>query len=254
MSKEGSLNTQGTIAVTGASRGIGAAIAGELASRGFTVACLNRSGQPPAATALQPESRARLVGITCDVTKEADIKPALKAASALGPPLVGVVNNAGIMQGGRSSDISTDEFAAVLQTNLLGPFAVCQAAFPYLQAHGSSLIVNIGSFWGQMGIKRYAAYCASKAAVAALTRCLGVEWAKQGIRVLDVAPGYIETDINADEMKEEEVQKFLESRLPAGRIGKPEEVARLVAALFCENIEYLNATTIYIDGGQGPAL
>jgi len=248
------MNTQGTIAVTGASRGIGAAIAGELASRGFTVACLNRSGQPPAATALQPESRARLVGITCDVTKEDDIKPALKAASALGPPLVGVVNNAGIMQDGRSSDISTDEFAAVLQTNLLGPFAVCQAAFPYLQAHGSSLIVNIGSFWGQMGIKRYAAYCASKAAVAALTRCLGVEWAKQGIRVLDVAPGYIETDINANEMREDEVKKFLESRLPAGRIGKPEEVARLVAVLFCENIEYLNATTIYIDGGQGPAL
>jgi NAD(P)-dependent dehydrogenase (short-subunit alcohol dehydrogenase family) len=123
--------------------------------------------------------------------------------------------------------------------------------YPYLEARGGT-IVNIGSFFDKLGVKRNLAYCASKAAVGAITRCLAVEWATKNIRVLDVAPGYIETDLNKEAMQGK-LKAFLESRIPAGKPGTPESVARLVAALFAEDIPFLTGETIYIDGGQGMA-
>ena len=84
-----------------------------------------------------------------------------------------------------------------------------------------------------------------------MTRCMAVEWAPDGIGVIDVAPGYIETDLNADYLGREKVQHWLASRVPTGGPGKPEDVARLVAALICEEIPFLTGETIYIDGGQG---
>ena len=84
-----------------------------------------------------------------------------------------------------------------MATNATSVLLGCQAAYPHLVAHGGGLIVNIGSFFDKLGVKRNLAYCASKAAVGAMTRCLAVEWAGKGIRVLDVAPGYIRTDLNA---------------------------------------------------------
>jgi NAD(P)-dependent dehydrogenase (short-subunit alcohol dehydrogenase family) len=98
------------------------------------------------------------------------------------------------------------------------------------------------------------AYCASKAAVGAITRCLASEWAKDGIRVLDVAPGYIETDLNREFLGSEKVQSWLKRRVPVGRPGSAEEVARLVGALFSEKIAFLTGETIYVDGGQGANL
>ena len=94
--------------------------------------------------------------------------------------------------------------------------------------------------------------CASKAAVGAITRCLAVEWAAKGIRVLDVAPGYIETELNAESMKGP-LRAFLESRIPGKRPGTAAEVARLVASLFAEDNAFLTGETIYLDGGQGMA-
>ena len=84
-----------------------------------------------------------------------------------------------------------------------------------------------------------------------MTRCMAVEWAQDGIGVIDVAPGYIETDLNADYLGREKIQKWLAGRVPTGGPGKPEDVARLVAALICEEIPFLTGETIYIDGGQG---
>jgi NAD(P)-dependent dehydrogenase (short-subunit alcohol dehydrogenase family) len=208
--------------VTGANRGIGAAIATELASRGFSVACLTRSGAVPELTArIHQRVANRLVGLHCDVTDTQSIATAFAAIAELPDELCGVVNCAGIISGGPSHEFDITEFEAILQTNVTGTFKVCQAAYPALARRGSGLIVNIGSFWDQMGVKWYAAYCASKAAVGALTRCLGVEWAKKGIRVIDVAPGYIETEMTSAGLNSEATRKFLESRLPGGRVGRP---------------------------------
>ena len=238
------------IAVTGASRGIGAAIALALARRGYRVACLSRSGALPEGA--DEGTAGQLDALVCDATDEAALRRAFAALAARGR-LAGLVNNAGIHLDGPSDRFATAEWERVMALNATAVFVACREAFPHLVAAGGGTIVNLGSFFDKLGVKRNAAYCASKAAVGAITRCLAVEWAAKGIRVLDVAPGYIETDLNRDALASGPLSAFLEKRIPAGRTGTPEQVAALVAALFAESIPFLTGETIYIDGGQGMA-
>src|SRR3546814_10267344 len=102
-------------------------------------------------------------------------------------------------------------------------------------------------------LKYNAAYCASKAAIGAITRCLAVEWAKQGIRVVDVAPGFTLTDLNRRHLEDPKFRGFIERAIPRGRPGEPWEVARFVAAIVAEDIPFLTGETLYIDGGQAIA-
>jgi NAD(P)-dependent dehydrogenase (short-subunit alcohol dehydrogenase family) len=152
-----------------------------------------------------------------------------------------------------SETLGLAEFEAVLRTDVLGVFTVCRAAYPHLVRRGGGMIVNLGSFFDRMGVPRNLAYGAAKAAVGAMTRCLAVEWASKGISVLNVAPGYVETDFNREFLARAEVKALLARRIPVGRAGTADEVARLVAALFTERIGYLTGETIYIDGGHGVA-
>ncbi len=124
-------------------------------------------------------------------------------------------------------------------------------AYPHLKAAGGGTIVNIGSFFDRLGVPGSLAYCAAKAAVAAMTRVLAVEWAPDRIRVLNVAPGYIETDLNRDFLAHSKTQAWISRRVPLGRPGTPEEVARLVALLLDSGLGFLTGETITIDGGQG---
>ncbi len=242
----------GVIAVTGASRGIGAAIALELVRRGQRVACLTRRGagiEAPVPADLRP----RLAAFACDVNDDASVRAALKAATADGARLTGLVNNAGLHLQGRSDQFSTADFAAVMATNATAVFSVSREAYPFLAAAGGGTILNIGSFFDRLGVPRNAAYAASKAAVAAITRCLAVEWAAQGIRVINLAPGYIETDLNREFMQRDGVRDFLQRRIPVGRPGTPEEVARMAAALLGEDIPFFTGATVYLDGAHSIA-
>jgi NAD(P)-dependent dehydrogenase (short-subunit alcohol dehydrogenase family) len=238
------------VAVTGASRGIGAAIVVELARRGFTVGCLSRKGRGPEPD-VPAALAARLVNLACDVNDEASVRAALAEVVARAGRLDGLVNNAGIHLDGKSASFDTARFDQVMDTNARAVFVACREAYPHLEREGGT-IVNIGSFFDRLGVKRNLAYCASKAAVGAITRCLAVEWAAKRIRVLNVAPGYIETDLNREAMRGA-LRPFLESRVPVGRAGTAEEVARLVASLLAEDIAYLTGETLYIDGAQGMA-
>ena len=238
-----------TIVVTGASRGIGATIAFELAQRGYTVACLTRKGAGPE-VAVPAELAARFVNARCDVTDEASVKQALAAVAAKTGAIHGIVNNAGIHLDGPSDRLTLDVYNQVMNTNATAVFTACREVYPHLVKAGGGIIVNIGSFFDKIGVKRNVAYCASKAAVGAITRCLAVEWAGKGIRVLDVAPGYIETDLNRDAFQGP-LREFLAKRIPGGKHGTPQDIARLVAAIFSEDIPFLTGETIYIDGGQG---
>ena len=229
------------IAVTGASRGIGAAIAHELLRRGFVVGSLTRSG-----TAIDGA-----LPIVCDVTDEDSLKNAFKILAEKAGKVDGLVNNAGIHLDGKSAELETSIYDEVMGTNAKAVFVACREAYPYLARSGGT-IVNIGSFFDKLGVKRNLAYCASKAAVGAITRCLAVEWAAKKIRVLNVAPGYIETELNAQAMQGP-LRPFLESRVPTGGPGTTADVARLVAALFVEDIPFLTGETLYVDGGQGMA-
>ncbi|MEM9498921.1 MAG: SDR family oxidoreductase [Pseudomonadota bacterium] len=229
---------EGQIIVTGASKGIGAAIAQDLATRGTRVVCVSRSGEAPAGT-----------GYTCDMTDEAAVAQVV-ARIAQNGPITGLVNNAGLHLGGPTETLATEDYAQVMALNATAVMVACREAFPHLK-ESSGRIVNIGSFFEKLGVPDNLAYCASKAAVAAMTRCLAVEWARHGITAVNVAPGYIETDLNRDFLSRESVRKWMSKRIPLSGPGRPGDVARLVGALFSEDIPFLTGETIYIDGGQG---
>ena len=237
--------------MTGASRGIGAAIALELHRRGHVVGCLTRSGKGPE-TGSAAAGPGRFIDITCDVTRHATIKDALARLADQAGTLNGLVNNAGLHKDGPSHDLKTETYEEVMATNATSVFVCSREAYPHLARAGGGIIVNIGSFFDKIGVKRNLAYCASKAAVGAMTRCLAVEWAGKGIRVIDVAPGYIETDLNRDAFAGP-LRDYLAKRIPGGKHGTPEDVARLVAAIFTEDLPFLNGETIYLDGAQGIA-
>ena len=242
---------QRVVVVTGASRGIGAVIALGLAQRGYTVGCLSRKGAGPESD-VPAELAARFVNARCDVTDEASVKQAFAEIAHKAGAIHGIVNNAGIHLDGPSDKLALAVYNEVMATNATAVFTACREIYPHLVKAGGGLIVNIGSFFDKVGVKRNVAYCASKAAVGAITRCLAVEWANKNIRVLDVAPGYIETDLNRDAFKGP-LREFLAKRIPGGKHGTPEDIAKLVAALFDEDIPFLTGETIYIDGGQGMA-
>lgn len=229
---------KGQIVVTGASKGIGAAIAVELDKRGFDVVGLSRSGEGVAGH-----------NIVCDMTDEDAVRAAFAEIAKRGP-IKGLVNNAGVHIGGPIADLKIADWDKTFALNTTAVMVAAREAYPHMRAQGGT-IVNIGSFFDKMGVPDNLAYCASKAAVAAMTRCMAVEWAKDGIRVMNVAPGYIETDLNKDFLAREKVKKWMASRIPVGQPGTPDDVAKLVAAIIGENINFLTGETIYIDGAQG---
>lgn len=229
---------KGQIVVTGASKGIGAAIAVELEGRGYRVVCLSRSGQ--GGTGHQ---------IACDMTDESAVKAAFAEVAARGP-VAGLVNNAGVHIGGPITGLTVDSFNETMALNATAVMVAAREIHPYLRENGGT-IVNIGSFFDKLGVPDNLAYCASKAAVAAMTRCMAVEWAGDQIRVMNVAPGYIETDLNRDFLARDKVRAWMKNRIPTGAAGQPADVARLVGAIFAEGIGFLTGETIYIDGGQG---
>ncbi len=247
------MSKEKTIIVTGASRGIGAAIAIALADQGYTVACLSRRGELPAVPQASTEALSRCVAFSCDVTKGDSVREAFAHAAALGKPIVGLVNNAGVHLEGPSDSFPLADYETVFDTNATSVFVGCQSVYPHLLKSGGGLIVNIGSFFDKLGVKRNLAYCASKAAVGAITRCLAVEWAGKGIRVIDVAPGYIMTDLNREAMESSALADYLEKRIPRRKPGQSDDVAKLVMSLFTIDTPFLSGETIYIDGAQGIA-
>lgn len=245
--------SENCIVVTGASRGIGAAIALQLAQRGYYVACLSRSGGLPAHTDADKEVIERWIPLKADVTDPTSLRDAFEAIVGKGLRVTGLVNNAGVHLEGASAEISLEHWREVMDTNAASVLVASQVAYPALLASGGGLIVNIGSFFDKMGVKRNLAYCASKAAVGAITRCLAVEWANKGIRVIDVAPGYIQTDLNAQVLGSGPLRAYLEKRIPGGNPGTASDVASLVTTLFADGGRFLTGETIYIDGAQGIA-
>lgn len=229
---------EGQIIITGASKGIGAAIAEELDHRGYRVVCVSRSGEAPVG-----------LGKVCDMADEAAVTDLIADIARAGP-IIGLVNNAGLHLSDPTQNLTTDEYNRVMQINATAVMIASREAYVHLKETAGK-IVNIGSFFDKLGVPANLAYCASKAAVAAMTRCMAVEWADDGITAVNIAPGYIETDLNKDFLARENIQNWLAKRVPLARPGQAEEVARIVGALYSENIGFLTGETIYLDGGQG---
>ncbi|HJP20907.1 MAG TPA: SDR family oxidoreductase [Alphaproteobacteria bacterium] len=237
------------IAVTGASRGLGAAIALELAGRGLTVGCLSRQGIGPAETVAVPdELAARMVMAKCDINDGDSIRASLAALSDQGYRLRHFIANAGTHIAGPSHKFADADMATLLDTNVAGTFSCLREAYQYLGE--GSVIVTIGSFYDRIGAPQNAIYAASKAAIGAIARTLAVEWARDGIRVINIAPGYIETDLNKEFLESDRVREFFKCRVALQRWAQPDEIARLIAALLQDDHPLLSGETIYLDGGH----
>jgi NAD(P)-dependent dehydrogenase (short-subunit alcohol dehydrogenase family) len=243
---------KGCIIVTGASRGIGAAIALGLAQAGYAVGCLSRSGEAPQITGATPELAKHWFSAKCDVSRPEQLVAAFTdIAQRSGHPLVGLVNNAGIHSQDRVQDIAEQEFKNVMDVNAYSVLASSQSIYPHLLENKGGLIVNIGSFYDKLGVKQHLTYCATKAAVGAMTRCMAVEWAPKGIRVLNVAPGYVMTDFNREMIQKGPLADYLAKRIPSGVAGEAQDIGNLVSSLFVLNSPYMTGETIYIDGAHG---
>jgi 2-deoxy-D-gluconate 3-dehydrogenase len=237
--------------VTGAGRGLGAATAAALAAAGAAVACGGRTVAAAEATAERiREGGGRARAFPLDVTRAdqiaaivADVEGALGAIDVL-------VNNAGITLDKKTVEVTDDDWERVLATNLTSMFRLARAVAPGMQARGRGKIINVGSMYGVIGVPRYAAYCASKAGVDGLTRSLAVEWARYGIQVNCVAPGYMNTDIPRAALADPRTRELFLSKIPARRIGEPEDIGPLVVYLASPASDYMTGQTLYLDGGQ----
>jgi NAD(P)-dependent dehydrogenase (short-subunit alcohol dehydrogenase family) len=236
--------------VTGASRGIGAAAACALAARGAAVALVGRSASALDEVARQVRTAGGtavpLVADLVDPDATADIVP--RAVAELGGLDI-LVNNAGMLpRATRSEQLSRADWDAVLALNLTAPWELASCAHPALVERGGGVIVNVTStaaYYPSIGL---AHYCSSKAALEMATKVLALEWAHDGIRVVGIAPGRVDTDLVRPIVAYDEKRGARPN--PLNRLGRPEEIAAAIAFVCSDEAAYLTGTTVVLDGGE----
>lgn len=235
--------------VTGASRGIGKAIAMELAERGATV-IVNYSGSEEKAQQTVSEIKkngGEAVAVRCDVADFAACEKLAKDVIGRYGRLDILVNNAGITRDGLIMKMSEQDFDSVMDTNLKGTYNMIRHFSRWFLKQKSGRIINIASVSGVIGNAGQANYSASKAGVIGLTKAVARELSGRGICINAVAPGFIDTDMTRQ--MSEDAKKGIEAMIPMGHMGKPEDVARLVGFL-ADEAEYITGQVICVDGGM----
>ncbi|KQT93494.1 2-deoxy-D-gluconate 3-dehydrogenase [Marmoricola sp. Leaf446] len=237
--------------VTGAGKGLGEAIAREIAASQVSVVLAGRALEPLERT------RERIVSAggtaivkRTDVTDAQSVAELFDTAEAEFGRLDVLVNNAGVTAHVNLDDLDESEFDRIFATNVRGMFLCSREAGRRFAAAGSGRAINVASVFGLLGRPGFSAYCASKGAVVNFTRSVAAEWAKFGAQMNAVAPGYFATDINAELREDDAAMAKVLRRIPAYRMGTPDELANIVAYLALQAPDFLTGQTIAVDGGE----
>ena len=235
--------------VTGASRGIGRAIATELARRGWAVAIGYRVRRDKAEELAQQLTEAGCRAMICqaDVSRRDEVEAMVRRVEENFGPVSLLVNNAGIAGQSLFQELTEERWHEFFSVNVDGAFYASRAVLPHMLHEHTGCIVNISSIWGQRGASCEVAYSATKAALIGLTRSLAAELAPSHIRVNCVAPGVIRTDM-LDELPEELLPQLAE-QTPLGRLGTPEDIAAAVAFLADPAAGFITGQVLTCDGG-----
>lgn len=249
--------------ITGATSGIGLAIARELGSRGFSVFICARNGDAVASTVKELAAAGfDVAGVACDVRSTSEVRHLIAEATGQFGGIDVLVNNAGRSGGGVTADIEDEFWLDVIDTNLNSVFRVTREALTVggMLSRGWGRIISIASTGGKQGVVFGAPYSASKHGVVGFTKALGLELARNGITVNAVCPGYVETPL-AERVRQgyaghwgisaEEVLERFEQKIPMGRYSTPAEVAALVGFLSTPNADPITAQAINVCGGLG---
>jgi NAD(P)-dependent dehydrogenase (short-subunit alcohol dehydrogenase family) len=242
--------------ITGGAGGIGRAIALRLADEGCDVGILDLDAGGTEETALQVRARGRRAATAfASVAERAEVDQAVAVlADALGPVDI-LINNAGILRVGRLLEIGPEDWQASFRVNADGPFNCCQAVVPAMVRRGRGRVINLASWLGKVGMRQYGAYCASKFAVVALTQTLALEVAAAGVTVNAICPGTITETAMRDEAEAIHRRLGLPSaeqrvaNIPLGRLGLPDDIARVAAFLASDEAGYMTGQAINVTGG-----
>jgi NAD(P)-dependent dehydrogenase (short-subunit alcohol dehydrogenase family) len=241
--------------ITGGGSGIGRATCLLFAEEGARIAVADKRGD--AAEAVAAECRARgaeAIAVAGDVSKDADARRMVEETVQRFGRLDVLVNNAGYGFAGTVTDTDEEAFDALMAVNVRGVFLCAKHAIPAMAANGGGAIVNTASVVASIGIRNRAAYCASKGAVAALTRAIAIDHVAEGIRCNAVAPGTIDTPYFDEILRKSpaaaDTRKALEARQLLGRLGTPEEIAAGILFLASDESRFATGSILTIDGGM----
>ena len=238
---------QGKIAlVTGATRGIGRAVAEELVSKGAFV--IGTATSEKGAESISAYLGEKGKGLVLNVADQASIDAALEQIKQEFGDIDILVNNAGITRDNLLMRMKDEEWFDILQTNLSSVYHLSKAMLRTMMKKRFGRIINIGSVVGSMGNAGQTNYCAAKAGLIGFSKALAKEVASRGITVNVVAPGFIATDMT--DVLSEELKNNLLTQIPAGRLGEPKDIAKAVAFLASEDASYINGTTLHVNGGM----
>ncbi len=239
-----------TAVVIGGTSGIGRAIADGFAEAGADVVCSSRRPQQVAATANELEARGcRTLRVTSDVSDRESLENLLRETVAAFGKVDILVNCAGRTKRAPTIDYPEEDWNAIIETNLTGTLRACQVFGRHFLANGYGRIINIASLSTFVALYEVAAYSASKAAVASLTKSLAIEWAKHGVNVNAIAPGVFKTDLNRELLESTERGKEFQVRTPMGRFGAVEELAGAAVFLASEAASFVTGEILVVDGG-----
>ena len=238
---------QGKIAlVTGATRGIGRAVAEELVSKGAFV--IGTATSEKGAESISAYLGEKGKGLVLNVADQASIDAVLEQIKEQFGDIDILVNNAGITRDNLLMRMKDEEWFDILQTNLSSVYHLSKAMLRTMMKKRFGRIINIGSVVGSMGNAGQTNYCAAKAGLIGFSKALAKEVASRGITVNVVAPGFIATDMT--DVLSEELKNNLLTQIPAGRLGEPKDIAKAVAFLASEDASYINGTTLHVNGGM----